>query len=270
LTRNSDLLDESCKLNDSLANSKKWVLELKDSEDFIVTQNFAKHCKALWADQGLKNTFNYRSKFQIPDAVPYFFDRIDVIADSSYVPSYNDILMCRARTTGIVQTDFIVHGQGFKLVDVGGQRSERKKWMHYFEDVTAVVFVAAISEYDQRCYEDLETNRIDESLNLFRDTLNSKWLHKCHTILFLNKKDIFAEKIKRVPLKEHFPEYTGDDNYELAVDYVKNQFLARNENKDIRVFVHVTCATSSDNVSFTFAAVSDILVSESLKRSGLT
>jgi len=190
--------------------------------------------------------------------------------EADYVPSYNDLLMCRARTTGIVQTDFNVHGQGFKLVDVGGQRSERKKWMHYFEDVTAVVFVAAISEYDQRCYEDLETNRIDEALSLFKETLASKWLQRCHVILFLNKRDLFAEKIKKSPLSAHFPSYTGGDNYELAVEFVKGQFIAQNESKDIRVFVHVTCATDRDNVSFTFAAVSDILVSESLKRSGLT
>jgi len=270
LTRNSDLLDESCQVADSLADSKKWVIELKDSMEFRVTPTFAKHCKLLWADQGLKNTFGYRSRFQIPDATPYFFDKIDEIADPSYIPTYNDLLMCRARTTGIVQTDFMVHGQGFKLVDVGGQRSERKKWMHYFDDVTAVVFVAALSEYDQRCFEDWEVNRVDEALALFKETLASKWLQKCHTILFLNKKDIFAEKIKKVPLKDHFPEYTGGDNFELAVEYVKSQFLACNESKDIRVFVHVTCATNGDNVSFTFAAVSDILVSESLKKSGLT
>jgi len=155
-------------------------------------------------------------------------------------------------------------------VDVGGQRSERKKWMHYFEDVTAVVFVAAISEYDQRCYEDLETNRIDEALYLFKETLASKWLQKCHVILFLNKRDLFADKIKKSPLSAHFPSYTGADNYELAVEFMRSQFVAQNESKDIRVFVHVTCATDRDNVSFTFAAVSDILVSESLKRSGLT
>jgi hypothetical protein len=35
------------------------------------------------------------------------------------------------------------------LIDVGGQRSERKKWLHCFESVDAVLFVVAMSEYDQ-------------------------------------------------------------------------------------------------------------------------
>jgi len=40
-----------------------------------------------------------------------------------------------------------------RMVDVGGQRSERKKWIHCFENVTSIIFLAALSEYDQVLYE---------------------------------------------------------------------------------------------------------------------
>ena len=42
----------------------------------------------------------------------------------------------------------------FRVVDVGGQRSERKKWIHCFEDVTAILFFVALSEYDMTLRED--------------------------------------------------------------------------------------------------------------------
>lgn len=45
----------------------------------------------------------------------------------------------------------------YRLFDVGGQRSERKKWIHCFEDVTAIIFCVAMSEYDQVLHEDETT-----------------------------------------------------------------------------------------------------------------
>ena len=55
-------------------------------------------------------------------------------------------LLSHDRTVGIVEESFIVDGVNFVMYDVGEQRGERRKWIHYFEDVTAVIFVAAISE----------------------------------------------------------------------------------------------------------------------------
>ena len=39
------------------------------------------------------------------------------------------------------------------MVDVGGQRSERRKWIHCFENVTSIIFLVALSEYDQILFE---------------------------------------------------------------------------------------------------------------------
>ncbi len=53
------------------------------------------------------------------------------------------------------------------MLDVGGQRSERKKWIHCFEGVTAIIFCVALSEYDLVLAED-EEMVIFFSLFLFR------------------------------------------------------------------------------------------------------
>lgn len=41
----------------------------------------------------------------------------------------------------------------YRMVDVGGQRSERRKWIHCFENVTSIIFLVALSEYDQILFE---------------------------------------------------------------------------------------------------------------------
>ena len=74
------------------------------------------------------------------------------------------------------------------MFDVGGQRNERRKWIHAFDNVQAVVFVAALSEYDQVLFEDETQNRMEEALQLFDQIVNSKWFKTTAMILFLNKK----------------------------------------------------------------------------------
>ena len=121
----------------------------------------------------------------------------------------------------------------FRLFDVGGQRSERKKWIHCFEDVTAIIFCVAMSEYDQVLHEDETTvskslhktkdlkkilvqNRMQESLKLFDSICNNKWFGDTSIILFLNKKDLFEEKILRSALTICFNEYAGQIELQIA------------------------------------------------------
>ena len=78
---------------------------------------------------------------------------------------------------------------------MGGQRSERKKWIHCFEDVMLILFLTAVSEYDQVLAEDEATNRMQESLHLFRTILHYHWFTSTNVILFLNKMDVLEEKV---------------------------------------------------------------------------
>jgi hypothetical protein len=83
-----------------------------------------------------------------------FFDSLDRLFAPGYVPSDQDILRSRLKTTGITETVFDLGTLTYRMFDVGGQRSERKKWIHCFEKVTALLFLVAISGYDQCLVED--------------------------------------------------------------------------------------------------------------------
>jgi len=225
--------------------------------------------KTLWADRTIQAAYENRSNFQLTDSAKYFFDRIDHIMAKGYLPTDQDVLRSRVRTTGILENEFVIDGNQFKMFDVGGQRNERKKWIHCFEGVTAVIFVAAISEYDQLLYEDDKTNRMVEALQLFDEICNSRWFRDTSMILFLNKRDLFAEKISRVPLAKYFPEYAGGDNFQKASDFMQEQFESKNRNKDKRIYSHVTCATDTGNIRAVFDAVKDIVIKKSLQAAGL-
>jgi GTPase SAR1 family protein len=256
------------KVTPANAASVKAVEELK-GDDEKLDATLANHISILWQDPGIQKTYSMRAKFQLNDSAQYFFERLSVVVQPGYVPTQQDVLRSRIRTTGVVEHDFEIENNKFKMIDVGGQRNERKKWIHCFEGVTAVIFVAAISEYDQVCYEDETTNRIIEALNLFEDICNSRWFEKTSMILFLNKRDLFAEKITRVPLTACFPDYPGEMTYEAASEFLKTVFEAKNHNAEKALYTHVTCATDKDNVSAVFNAVKDTIIRQSLAHAGL-
>ncbi|NWJ05347.1 GNAT3 protein, partial [Crypturellus undulatus] len=148
-----------------------------------------------------------------------------------------------------------------RMFDVGGQRSERKKWIHCFEGVTCIIFCAALSAYDMVLVEDKEVNRMHESLQLFNSICNHKCFATTSIVLFLNKKDLFQEKITKVHLNICFPEYSGLNTFEDAGNYIKKQFLDLNIRKeDKEIYSHLTCATDTQNVRFVFDAVTDIII----------
>jgi hypothetical protein len=80
----------------------------------------------------IQKAFENRSKFQLPDSASHVLENAPRIAAANYTPSTEDILRCRARTTGIHEILFKVQMFHFRMVDVGGQRSERKKWVALF------------------------------------------------------------------------------------------------------------------------------------------
>lgn len=196
-------------------------------------------------------------------------EALDRLGAKEYQPTTQDILRTRVKTTGIVEVHFSFKNLNFKLFDVGGQRSERKKWIHCFEDVTAIIFCVAMSEYDQVLHEDETTNRMQESLKLFDSICNNKWFGDTSIILFLNKKDLFEEKILRSALTICFQEYTGAQEYGEAAAYIQAQFEAKNKSTTKEIYCHMTCATDTQNVQFVFDAVTDVIIANNLRGCGL-
>ncbi|XP_021045913.1 guanine nucleotide-binding protein G(t) subunit alpha-3 [Mus pahari] len=239
-------------------------------EDGAMTPQLAEIIKRLWGDPGIQACFERASEYQLNDSAAYYLNDLDRLTAPGYVPNEQDVLHSRVKTTGIIETQFSFKDLNFRMFDVGGQRSERKKWIHCFEGVTCIIFCAALSAYDMVLVEDEEVNRMHESLHLFNSICNHKYFATTSIVLFLNKKDLFQEKVTKVHLSICFPEYTGPNTFEDAGNYIKNQFLDLNLKKeDKEIYSHMTCATDTQNVKFVFDAVTDIIIKENLKDCGL-
>uniref|UniRef100_A0A6A7GBR4 Guanine nucleotide-binding protein G(I) subunit alpha isoform X1 n=1 Tax=Hirondellea gigas TaxID=1518452 RepID=A0A6A7GBR4_9CRUS len=256
-----------CAIPDELTASADIVLAL--ASESVLTKEHADIMKSLWKSNGIQNVYKLRSDYQLNDSSGYFFDRLDAVVESDYCPTYDDMLRSRVRTTGIVETSFMISPNQFCVYDVGGQRNERRKWIHCFEGVTAVLFVVAISEYDQKLYEDESVNRMAEAMELFSEICNLKWFQETSMILFLNKSDLFLEKLKRKPISVFFKNYSGDrHDFDENWRYIKNQFEGLNH-QDKEIYTHITCATDTNSVDQVFMAAKDIVIRASLRRGGL-
>ncbi|XP_059555370.1 guanine nucleotide-binding protein subunit alpha-12 isoform X1 [Myotis daubentonii] len=221
---------------------------------------------ALWGDSGIREAFRRRSEFQLGESVKYFLDNLDRIGQLNYFPSKQDILLARKATKGIVEHDFVIKKIPFKMVDVGGQRSQRQKWFQCFDGITSILFMVSSSEYDQVLMEDRRTNRLLESMNIFETIVNNKLFVNVSIILFLNKMDLLVEKVRSVSISKHFPDFRGDpQRLEDVQRYLVQCFDRRRRNRSKALFHHFTTAIDTENIRFVFHAVKDTILQENLK-----
>ena len=194
-----------------------------------------------------------------------------------FVPSLSDAIRSRARTSGLQMREVVMQENKFQLIDVGGQRSERRKWLHAFDNVTAVIFVASISGYDSVLFEDETTNRITEALTLFEQICKMRFFKDQAFILFLNKVDIFRQKVERTPIEANFEEFKEfkekaavegmEELFTNGKEFFKAKFMEKSNGRD--VYVHFTTATDTSNIIKIFNAVKASIINSSLKHGGL-
>ncbi|KAL1887960.1 G-Protein alpha subunit [Ceratocystis pirilliformis] len=223
--------------------------------------------KELWKDDGVRQAMARGNEFALHDNLVYFLDDIDRLWSPDFVPNDQDLLRARLRTTGITESIFDLGQLTYRMFDVGGQRSERKKWIHCFENVSCLLFLVAISGYDQCLVEDKEGNQINEALMLWESVANSHWFSKSALILFLNKMDLFRDKLAVSPLHEHgFADYTGPpEDWRQASKYFLDKFKALNRNPNKEIYGHFTNATDTNLLKITMTSVQDMIIQRNLK-----
>ena len=244
----------------------------------VLDDGIAKALKVLHADDVIQATLQVRSKYQLQECFLSYFVSVQSYPEwggPSWVPSVDDCVRSRVRSSGIIEVSFELDGQKFKVFDAGGQRAERRKWLHAFDDVTALIFVASLTEYDEVLFEDQDKNRLQESLDVFEELSNSAHFVSTPILIFLNKLDLFEDKYLRlrIPLNVSglFPDApAGEPNVEEAVEWISQQFVKRRTKYDpTLIYIHTTTAVDADQVDHVFRDVKEIVLLRSMSQQGL-
>uniref|UniRef100_A0A672G3S6 Guanine nucleotide-binding protein G(o) subunit alpha-like n=2 Tax=Salarias fasciatus TaxID=181472 RepID=A0A672G3S6_SALFA len=222
---------------------------------------------ALWADRGVRAAAARGYEFHLNDSALYFFENMSRIIRPHYIPTEADVLRVRVRTCGIIETQFQVNGMTFRVFDVGGQRSERRKWLSCFDNIQSVLFVVALSSFDMTLLEDPSVNRLQESVELFSSICTNPVFEKTSVILFMNKTDLFQRKILHLGrhLRFYFPSYKGaDGDVSAAALHITAMFAACRDDSSKPVYHHFTTATDTASMQDVFHMTVDQIIRENL------
>lgn len=247
-------------------------IDIRDGQPY--PEEYFEPLKRLWEDPGIRQCWERGNEVALPENLAYFFPDMERLFKPDYSPTEQDIIRTRTRTTGIQETLFHLRGQHLKMVDVGGQKSERRKWIHCFQDVTTILFLVSLSGYDQCLVEDKDVNQMQDAMTIWDSICHSSWFKNTSIILFLNKDDLFRDKIGTSDIRATFPDYEGPaGDYEQGRDYFKKRFLRLSQRagrpKEREVYVHVTNATDTELLRVVMAAVEDIALRGNLAKAAL-
>lgn len=260
-------LDIPLSLESSDEHIDLLIEERELSPGEILPQEYLTPFKTMWSDPGIQTAARRGNEYALHDNVFYFFDDLDRLFATNYTPTDQDILHCRLKTTGISETVFALSDLTYRMFDVGGQRSERKKWIHCFENVTAVLFLVAISGYDQCLVEDKCANQMSEALMLFDSICNSQWFVRTSMILFLNKIDLFKIKLRHSRIADYFPEFDGDqEDQNAAISFFQGKFVQLNRSPNKDIYTHYTNATDTTLLKSVMLSVTDIILQKNLQQ----
>ena len=174
------------------------------------------------------------------------------------------MLRAKTETTGLYETRFTMGALTIHIFDVSRQQSERKKWMHQFENVTSIIYIVNLAEYDQVLLEDSSQNRLMESLVFFDSIVNSHWFRSISVILFLNNFSEFKVKLLRSPLSNYFPDYSGGADVSRAAKYILWRFNQVNRSH-LNMYPHIMDLNDTLNIQLIFAAVKETILQNAFR-----
>jgi guanine nucleotide-binding protein G(i) subunit alpha len=192
-----------------------------------------------------------------------FIEGIRRISSADYLPDEMDVLRAKINPSGISETRFQMGRLSIKMVDINCQRSERKKWINAFENGPAILFVVDMDEYDEVFFEESNRNKMMESIVLFDSIVNSRWFMRSSVFLLLNNLDSFRRKLRRAPLANYFPDYSGGNDVNKAEEFILGRFTQLNR-AHLNIYPHPIETIDKSKIRQVFESIEETIIKSNI------
>lgn len=164
----------------------------------------------------------------------------------------------------------------FRVFDVGGQKAQRRKWIHLFDNVNAVLFITSLSDYNETLAEEstmvclfappnsTKFFRIEWSIRstssprsaMSSGSLGRRWSSSWTKSTSSPRKSNTSRLLWLWRITEVVPvenslwnqSILGKQEYKPSLDYIAKKYRQVNENPDRKIYIHETCATDTKQV----------------------
>ena len=193
-------------------------------------------------------------------------DNIHDLLNPDYILSNQEVIRGQIETTSLHRLSVDIDGSQFEFLDVGGVRSERRKWDQYYEAVDLVMFIVSLPGYYQCLVEDSNTvslmvaffpidqvshlrnpkTQMREALKTFESVTKAEPLKHTPIVLFLNKTDMFMNRLVDIPISDHFMNFKGGSDYPQACEYFAQRFRKLDRRENGKLYFNLTNAGNID------------------------
>ncbi|KAJ7289698.1 G-protein alpha subunit-domain-containing protein [Mycena rebaudengoi] len=193
---------------------------------------------ALWEDDVVQRVLASRD-VHLQEERWFFLDNTARIAALDYVPSDRDIIRMRIEMPGIEEHLLVVESGGWLIMHATGLRAGLKlsiTEIPYFDDVQAILFFAPL-DFWKSADNDSRVNRVQESLELWREIVSAPLLANTALILLFSKKDILQAQIAAgVLVKNYISSFRDRPNdVDTVTEYLRDKFSAYHASLSCRV-----------------------------------
>ena len=226
--------------------------------------------KSLWSDPAVRQCFDRHDEFTLSTPSVHFLKNLDTVCEADYSPSDEDLIHladCLVNVGSVEECSVEIDKRLFLVADISKVRPSRK-WISYFEDACAVLYMLSIVEYDEVVLgsEQEGTTRLQESLDLLRMICSMPWLRYAMFHVVFTKRDLLEAKLQQSDFVDHFPAFDGPRQDAMAVETFLRKRVSELCSDHDDLYIHCVDVTKIEDVRKVFFCMKDTIFQYGLPR----